>query len=393
MESKVFISHRSTDKEVAEMLLDFLAGTGIPKEQIFCSSLPGNDIGSRISAEVKDALKNSALNIAILSHDYYQSAYCLNEAGILWYVDIPVIAIAMPEITESNMRGFLNSEYKLRRLDSETDISYIYDAVRKETASEQKSVSIITRENEKLRKRYEAYLETRKSAVNVPASSKIDSFAEELTDDEQIILYYIFKTQVRKVSKPQVLKWLNESEIHNVNVDNAFDLLSASNAGEISQDGTFALSVDNFRKYLSSPDKMPITLEECVKQHTILAVDRFKGLWSSNKLDRIIKLFVAYVIETKPASFGVRWKAEEQIQDIIKWSGECYIDTSLSKHYEHCIAFFVQNDLVYASDWTDSLNVREYTLYPSLKEFLCNNYPHPYCEELQSIKESFRIPF
>lgn len=58
------------------MLLDFLAGTGIPKEQIFCSSLPGNDIGSRISAEVKDALKNSALNIAILSHDYYQSAYC-----------------------------------------------------------------------------------------------------------------------------------------------------------------------------------------------------------------------------------------------------------------------------------------------------------------------------
>lgn len=26
MESKVFISHRSTDKEVAEMLLDFLAG-------------------------------------------------------------------------------------------------------------------------------------------------------------------------------------------------------------------------------------------------------------------------------------------------------------------------------------------------------------------------------
>lgn len=260
MESKVFISHRSTDKEVAEMLLDFLAGTGIPKEQIFCSSLPGNDIGSRISAEVKDALKNSALNIAILSHDYYQSAYCLNEAGILWYVDIPVIAIAMPEITESNMRGFFNSEYKLRRLDSETDISYIYDAVRKETASEQKSVSIITRENEKLRRRYEAYLETRKSAVNVPASGKIDSFAEELTDDEQIILYYIFKTQVRKVSKPQVLKWLNESEIHNVNVDNAFDLLSASNAGEISQDGTFALSVDNFRKYLSSPDKMPITL-------------------------------------------------------------------------------------------------------------------------------------
>lgn len=391
MESKVFISHRSTDKEVAEMLLDFLAGTGIPKEQIFCSSLPGNDIGSRISAEVKDALKNSALNIAILSHDYYQSAYCLNEAGILWYVDIPVIAIAMPEITESNMRGFLNSEYKLRRLDSETDISYIYDAVRKETASEQKSVSIITRENEKLRRRYEAYLETRKSAVNVPASGKIDSFAEELTDDEQIVLYYMLKKQVRRVSKSHISEWLNESEIHNVNVDNAFDFLSDSN-GEISSDGTFSLSVDTFRKYARKRDMLGI-LKECVKRHTSLAIDKFKKLWHNNNLDNTEKLFVAYIVDERVAKFGDRWEAEKQVQNIMKWENKCNIPGSLSNNYDRCIEFFVQNNFVYASSWTSYGNVREYTLYPSLKEFLCNNYPHPYDEELESVKGLFEIPF
>ena len=39
---------------------------------------------------------------------YYQSAYCLNEAGILWYQDdVPVIPIALPEINSSNMYGFL----------------------------------------------------------------------------------------------------------------------------------------------------------------------------------------------------------------------------------------------------------------------------------------------
>ncbi len=391
MESKVFISHRSTDKEVAEMLLDFLAGTGIPKEQIFCSSLPGNDIGSRISAEVKDALKNSALNIAILSHDYYQSAYCLHEAGILWYVDIPVIAIAMPEITESNMRGFLNSEYKLRRLDSETDISYIYDAVRKETASEQKSVSIITRENEKLRRRYEAYLETRKSAVNVPASGKIDSFAEELTDDEQIVLYYMLKKQVRRVSKSHISEWLNESEIHNVNVDNAFDFLSDSN-GEISSDGTFSLSVDTFRKYARKRDMLG-TLKECVKRHTSLAIDKFKKLWHNNNLDNTEKLFVAYIVDERVAKFGDRWEAEKQVQNIMKWENKCNIPGSLSNNYDRCIEFFVQNNFVYASSWTSYGNVREYTLYPSLKEFLCNNYPHPYDEELESVKGLFEIPF
>ena len=59
----VFISHRSTDKAVADMLVDFLAGTGIPKISFFCSSLPGNDISEKISAEVKAALKDSVLNI------------------------------------------------------------------------------------------------------------------------------------------------------------------------------------------------------------------------------------------------------------------------------------------------------------------------------------------
>ena len=123
VKSIIFISHRSTDKKNADMLVDFFVGTGISKDTVFCSSLPGNDINEKISDEVKTALKNSAINIAILSQDYYQSAYCLNEAGVLWYEDVPVIPIALPEINSNNMYGFLNNEYKLRRLDSDTDIS------------------------------------------------------------------------------------------------------------------------------------------------------------------------------------------------------------------------------------------------------------------------------
>lgn len=42
--SIIFISHRSIDKNFADILVDFLCGTGIPKDRIFCSSLPGNDV-------------------------------------------------------------------------------------------------------------------------------------------------------------------------------------------------------------------------------------------------------------------------------------------------------------------------------------------------------------
>ena len=96
----IFISHRTTDRAIADILLDFFIATGISREKIFCSSLPGNDVRERISVEVKEALQNSCLNIAILSDDYYKSAYCLNEAGILWFEKTPVIPIALPEINQ-----------------------------------------------------------------------------------------------------------------------------------------------------------------------------------------------------------------------------------------------------------------------------------------------------
>lgn len=155
----VFISHRSTDKAIADMLLDFLVGTGVPRNLVFCSSLPGNDIKEKISREVKNALQTSKVNIAILSKDYYKSAYCLNEAGILWFLDdAVVIPLVLPEITHDKMIGFLDGEYKTRSLDSEDDIAYIYDAIIEELGIPQTKAAIVREETKKLKNKYESYL-------------------------------------------------------------------------------------------------------------------------------------------------------------------------------------------------------------------------------------------
>ena len=180
----IFMSHRSTDKAVADMLTDFFSGTGISRKAMFCSSLPGNDINERISGEVRSALRNSAVNIVILSQDYYQSAYCLNEEGVLWYQDdVPVIPIALPEINSNNMYGFLNNEYKLRRLDSDTDISYIYDVVSEAVSALHTKVGVITYETQKLRERYASFLETREEPTQLPAKSAIAA-SQGATKDE-----------------------------------------------------------------------------------------------------------------------------------------------------------------------------------------------------------------
>lgn len=154
--ANIFISHRSSDEEVAEMILDFLKGCGIPGERIFCSSLPGNDVKEKIGPEVKGQMKDAAIIILLLSKEYYESSFCLNEAGIAWYLDdiATIIPIGVRDIGPTDMKGFLDSSYKLRRLDSPEDIAYIYDEARKCLNIKDASYVVITNETTKLTKRY-----------------------------------------------------------------------------------------------------------------------------------------------------------------------------------------------------------------------------------------------
>ena len=159
----VFMSHRSTDADVAAMIRDCLVSAGILNEHIFCSSLPGVDVKQAISREVKQKLTNSVINIVILSRDYYDSAYCLNEAGIIWMKEpeVPAIVVALPEIDHTNMLGFLNSEYKIRRLNNVNDIAFIYDSVRNAVGATQVSLSAVMAAAQSLIETYHEHIANR----------------------------------------------------------------------------------------------------------------------------------------------------------------------------------------------------------------------------------------
>lgn len=384
VKSIIFISHRSTDKAIADMLVDFFSGTGIPRDAVFCSILPGNDINEKISSEVKRALEYSTINIAILSQDYYQSAYCLNEAGILWYKDTPVIPIGLPEINPSNMYGFLNNEYKLRRLNSEDDISYIYDAVRDAVDAPQTKFGVVTYESNKLRDRYTNFIKTRNELTQAPVSSSPIAESEITTDDERIILYYILLKNVRKVTKGAIVEWLRENEIYDVNVDNAFDLLSSFDGSSVNDD-TLELGIDEFRKYSTNASTILSDLKKHVDQHIKLAADTFKSIWNPNTLDSTIMLFLAYIVDERIRLLGAGWMEDEQLKSIIQWESQNALDSTLSSNYSGCLKFFIQNDLVYESDWTRYGNPRKYTLHSSLRKLLFN-CPADIIEELQKIK-------
>lgn len=388
-DSKIFISHRSSDGAIADALFDFFVATGISRDKIFCSSLPGNDVKEKISVEVRETMKNSCLNIAILSNEYYKSAFCLNEAGILWFQDIPVIPIALPEIQPTDMIGFLNDDYKIRRLDNADDLAYIYDTACAASTSNQSKASVVTAETRKLMLKYQQLLSTRTHPQKPNAGVSLDI----TTDDERIVLYYLISKQVRKVTKNTILCWLQDMEIYDVNVDNAFDLLSTLGDGSV-VDGTLELSTNIFREYSSKSSQIISELQPIVNSHIDLSSERFNKLWNDSIFDDIIKLFVAYIVDEKIDVFGDRWMAEGQIEDVKKWEDKYVLDSSLSSNYGKCLSLFIHNRFVYESDWTSHGNARAHSLCSSLKELLFNA-PVTIIEELIKVKEAYHydLPF
>ena len=280
-----------------------------------------------------------------------------------------MIPIALPEIDSGNMYGFLNNEYKLRRLDIDTDISSIYDTVRKEFPSLHIKFETITYEISKLKKRYIIFLETRETHKDESISVLPNKDLNITTDDERIVLYYIIKNSVRRVSKDTVKSWLQADEIYEVNIDNAFDLLASVGGSSINND-TLELGIDLFRRYSVNKEYLMNNLQSYVDQHRELASDKFMELWGNDSLDSITKLFICYIVDERVESFGCRWKLGQQVEKIEQWEEKNHLNSALSSNYENALQFLIINNLVYESDWTSYGNPREYALCPSLKELL-----------------------
>ena len=394
LQPTVFISHRSSEAKVADMLRDFLVGTGIPNDCIFCSSLPGNDVKHRISPEVKEKIKYSAVNIALLSNDYYNSAYCVNEAGIIWLREeaIPIV-IGMPEITHDNMLGFLNNDYKLRRLNSDDDIAAIYDAVQKAVGVPPATISVVVNASHKLKENYAAFISSRTIESQGKEHLTADILDLITTDDEKIVLLYVFKKNIRKIKKEAIAQWLQDLEIYDVNIDNAFDLLSTIGSGK-NHGEQLELGIDFFREITTQSEAIIQSLSPILEKHIISSQTILQQMFKSRQLDDVDMLFVAYIIDEKMDTFGDRWQAEAQIADIKEWEAKNSLDSTLSENYSKSLSLFIQNRLVYESARTRYGNAKEYSLCSSVRQWLLQN-PSELKDLLASVKKAhtFDLPF
>lgn len=114
--NNVFISHSTQNKEIAEQLCAFLTRFDIGEEKIFCSSVIGQgvDNGEKLNDAICKAISNSKLLIYLLSNDFLNSSYCMEELGVGWYLEqrknATCFYLILPDIDLSELKGFINSK-------------------------------------------------------------------------------------------------------------------------------------------------------------------------------------------------------------------------------------------------------------------------------------------
>ena len=113
--NNVFISHSSANKEIVEQLSSYIEKLGVPSDHIFCSSVisQGIDNGDKLGKVISEAIEKSRILVFLLSRDFVNSVYCMQELGVGWHLSeqekAKCFCLVLPDISLSEIKGFVNS--------------------------------------------------------------------------------------------------------------------------------------------------------------------------------------------------------------------------------------------------------------------------------------------
>lgn len=99
--NKLFISHSSMDKNIAESLINFLSnGVNIDRHSIYYTSKSGTiKTGAYFIEEIKKEVLGCEAILILMSKNYLQSPFCLAELGAAWASNQNIFPILIPPVS------------------------------------------------------------------------------------------------------------------------------------------------------------------------------------------------------------------------------------------------------------------------------------------------------
>jgi len=130
--ARLFISHAADDKPLVKAFVGLVeGGVGVPPQIIFCSSLKGQGIkpGAEFKDSIREHLDDATCVIALITPNFYSSAFCMCELGGVWLQAKSFIPVIVPPLTFTDLKAVLVGLKALKIADS-ADL----DELRDETA-------------------------------------------------------------------------------------------------------------------------------------------------------------------------------------------------------------------------------------------------------------------
>ena len=107
----VFISHSGKQKVFVKALVELFESCGFCGENMFCSSVPGFNIDE--GEDIVDTLRKKFVDyklyvIYVLSSDFFDKPYCMNEVGAAWVLQAANSIIETCDLDDSKIDGVIS---------------------------------------------------------------------------------------------------------------------------------------------------------------------------------------------------------------------------------------------------------------------------------------------
>jgi hypothetical protein len=179
----LFISHAVKDKELVDALIELIeGGIGFKKEAIFCSSSEGQGIpnGQDFGPYMRTQMQKASVIVAVVTENYYDSAFSLCETGGAWYGEKPFIPLLSPPVNYGDLRGALYGK-QASLLDSAKSLNEVYDQLRLHMDGKDHGVARWNARRDKFLIRLPEILKTIGKPTGLKAA-EADALRKELSD-------------------------------------------------------------------------------------------------------------------------------------------------------------------------------------------------------------------
>jgi len=125
---RIFLSHASADKALADLLRNTLVLGGVAEDRIFYSSGRGTGIpsGEDVGTYLQRSLRDAGLVIELLSETFLTRPMCLMELGGAWTLGTPTYPIVVPPLTRGEATRQIGN-VQMGVLGTESEIGDIFD--------------------------------------------------------------------------------------------------------------------------------------------------------------------------------------------------------------------------------------------------------------------------